>query len=277
MSKRLAPAPVASGQPEAPAPAAPGLADLQVWLLPWVATLALLLVVATAANVPLLLAMRDLLLPAGATFWSASTLLGDALVAPLLVVPFQRRRPSLVWESVLAALFATAFTHGLKPLFHQARPPAVLHDLVVIGPRLLAGSFPSGHTTTAFTVLGVLVLAGLVRRPLPRALALALACLVGCSRVVVGAHWPGDVLAGAAGGWLCAALGLAVAARWPLAPQGWFARSLPALLVLIALFDLFGHDTGYPAGMVLQHLVALLALCWFAGNAWHKLKQGQFK
>jgi membrane-associated phospholipid phosphatase len=231
-----------------------------------------LTVLGTGANVLLFLALRARLLPWGEGVWSGLTLLGDALVGPLLIVPFLRRQPGLIWAGTLAAAAATAYTHVLKPLVHMPRPPAVLDGLAVIGVRLTAGSFPSGHTATAFTVLGLLLLSGAVRGTLPVLAATALAVLVGLSRIVVGVHWPADVLAGAAGGWCSAWLGLWLARRWPIQPGGLASGALPALLSGIALVGLFGHDTGYPAGLWLQHSVALLAL---AGLAWQALDRAE--
>lgn len=214
-------------------------------------------------NVPWFEQLRPVLLAAMAgyaePFWSACTLLGDALVTPLLVIPFLPRRPQLAWASLLAALVATVLTHAVKPLLHLPRPPAVL-DLTVIGPRLLAGSFPSGHTTTAFTVFVLLWLAGGLRGPVAWSAGLLLAVLVALSRVAVGAHWPADLLAGAAAGWVSAWLALRLAARWPIAPTGRLAGLLPLVLGGLAMVDLFGHDTGYPAGMFLQQGVAALML-----------------
>ena len=54
-------------------------------------------------------------------------------------------------------------------------------------------SFPSGHTMTAFAVWGVLA----VGLPVMAKFYLAMAILIGLSRVFLGLHYPTDVLVGA--------------------------------------------------------------------------------
>ena len=65
-------------------------------------------------------------------------------------------------------------------------------------------SFPSGHTAAA-ALMATLVA---VHYPALTALAVPLAVLIGLSRVVLGVHFPTDILAGAVLGSLCAGMSL---------------------------------------------------------------------
>ncbi|MFA5083608.1 MAG: phosphatase PAP2 family protein, partial [Hydrogenophilaceae bacterium] len=158
-----------------------------IWLLP-AAALALLWPLSGPANQAWFLALNGLAAGLPDVFWSDLTVLGDTLVALCLLLPFLRRRPDLVLAALLASLPATLLSHGIKDGLALARPFAVLADQVhVIGPYLKAGSFPSGHTTTIFVLASVLALGLRARGAMPALLALAL--LVGLSRIAVGAHW----------------------------------------------------------------------------------------
>lgn len=238
---------------------------LRLLLPPMLLLLAAATVLAGDLDLALWLSLRTRLLPWGAPLWSGLTLLGDALVSPLLIIPFLHRRPRLGVEGALAAILATVCVHTLKPLVRMPRPAGLIDSISVIGPRLLAGSFPSGHTASAFTVLGLLVAAGLLRGTWPLLAGFMLAALVGLSRVVVGAHWPVDVLAGGAIGWCCGSLGVLLAERLPGAGRASLQGVAGGLLAVFALIDLLGHDTGYPAGLWLQRglaLAMLLLLLW---------------
>jgi len=105
--------------------------------------------------------------------------------------------------SVGAMLLTVALVQGsIKALLPRRRP---FHRrlAVVVGRRPVDSSFPSGHTAGSFAAATALGLFYPRRRPA----ALGLAAGVGLSRVYLGHHFPSDVLAGGALGWLLGTLG----------------------------------------------------------------------
>lgn len=100
--------------------------------------------------------------------------------------------------------------NGLKSWFHRPRP-FVEQTITVRMPPTAAsglpqdGSFPSGHASNAFMV-GVFF-ADRFRRK--RYVFYSLAALVAFSRVYLGLHYPGDVVAGGILGWFVTWLMLA--------------------------------------------------------------------
>ncbi len=94
---------------------------------------------------------------------------------------------------VAASLVGLALQQALKRTCGRTRP-----CLVAGGPPQRtaypdAGSFPSGHTLHA--VMSMVTVAGLL--PPLLVIYVPLACLVAASRIVLGVHYPSDVLTGA--------------------------------------------------------------------------------
>jgi membrane-associated phospholipid phosphatase len=155
---------------------------------------------------------------------------GHGLGLVLVIVAFHQLDRARRWAipRVLAcALAAGGVADLLKMLVIRIRPndlPFPFPDSVwkTFGdwwPMLSAASeyqsFPSAHTATAVGLAAALIWL----YPQGRWLFVALAGLVGCQRIASGAHYPSDVLLGAAAGCLVAALLLSI---------GWLPQWLSA-------------------------------------------------
>jgi len=95
--------------------------------------------------------------------------------------------------------------HPVKSFFRRKRPFIDIVRALVVGKKPGTWSFPSGHTASSFAAATILSCCW----PERKAFFLGLASLVGFSRIYAGAHYPGDVAAGATIG-----TALATAVRW---------------------------------------------------------------
>ena len=148
-----------------------------------------------------------------APFWVAVTelggwmvLLGIAVLAALYLLVRRRTRDAVFLLGVV--LGVRLLVEGQKLLFARPRPDAVhLADVSSF-------SFPSGHSANALATYVVLGIVFSANRTVMLLLAV-LAGLIGLSRILLGVHWPSDVL----GGWALAALCLIVATHLRGAPE----------------------------------------------------------
>lgn len=234
------------------------------WGVPLVAAAILIALVAADADRAAFLAINGWSRITGPAPWPYLTVLGDTAVAIALFLPFALRRPDVLRALVVGAVAATLFVHVLKPLLAEPRPPAVMApgSITIIGPAYTTRSFPSGHTTTIFLAASLVWLH--FRNGWLRTVVLALAIVVGLSRVVVGVHWPVDVAGGAAGGWLCGVAGTLLARRWPAGLRPGVQAVLTAIGAACAIALLAGLRTGYPAAAPLQIVVGATALAALA-------------
>lgn len=177
--------------------------------------------------------------------WSAITLLGDAAVVLALFALLLRSKPQ-VWAALLASVPAGALISvSAKHWASASRPAAVLDSATfnVIGPILQHNSFPSGHSISAFAVAAAVIATWVARPQRWHDWALILggllaATMVAVSRVAVGAHWPLDIAAGAAFGWLAGLSGAALALHsgwWTWLCRGAGRHAAGAALILWGL------------------------------------------
>jgi membrane-associated phospholipid phosphatase len=103
--------------------------------------------------------------------------------------------------------------YPVKYFFRRRRPFITIIQAITIGMKPGTWSFPSGHSAAAFAG------AWLLSRYLPkwRGRLFAVASLVAFSRVYLGDHYPGDVVAGSALGALLAEILRRI--PWPFRPQ----------------------------------------------------------
>ena len=102
----------------------------------------------------------------------------------------------------LAGLCGTLIYKWLKGKTSRPRPYEVHQDIWLTGIPLDRFSFPSGHTLHAVVFCSV----ALVYYPMLAWLLVPFTVMVGLSRVILGLHYPSDILAGALIGGLIAAL-----------------------------------------------------------------------
>ena len=184
----------------------------------------------------------------GRPFWVFVTSLGNStsLVAASLLLAAALHRLKRSGDGarfVLLLLLCIALNSTLKWVFQVPRPD--------MGLGLSGFSFPSGHSSASaafFAMLAILLGTGqrLPWRRLAYLCALLPALLIGISRIMLGAHWPLDVLAAWCEGLMAAAL----LRLWLLRPQrnlkpidGWHIGALTGgILILLAGLAFWHYD-----------------------------------
>ena len=130
----------------------------------------------------------------------SNTTTGFALAAPVAMgaVALINKNDELLKNAIYvsAALGVDGvLTYSAKKVFHRQRPYLVYPNVIVAYDIEKSMSFPSGHTSMAFTTATALSLS------YPKWYVIApgyfWACSVGYSRMNLGVHYPSDVLAGA--------------------------------------------------------------------------------
>jgi len=119
-------------------------------------------------------------------------------VLVLFYMLFKRMKKALVyffWIAITIGINDLISARILKPLFGRLRPCREFPEMIEVVRGWCGGdfSFPSNHasnTAVAVTILWFVLPKG------PRVFVVSLGLLVGFSRIYLGVHYPGDVLAG---------------------------------------------------------------------------------
>lgn len=96
-------------------------------------------------------------------------------------------------SSALALAVSHIPVHIVKKLFPRKRPYLIVEKTNFHTNPLQDHSFPSGHTTSIFSV----IIPNILFIPVIALILLPLGILVGLSRIYLGLHYPSDVLVGA--------------------------------------------------------------------------------
>ncbi len=206
-------------------------------------------------------------------FWENVTFLGDGLPAAVLLIFFCRRHAHLLWLGVLAALITGLGLQICKHVLDFLRPAGLLgaEHIHVIGKTLNHHSFPSGHSATAFVL--ACVLSEYAKQDLipPYArtvqiLLVVMAGLIAWSRVVVGAHWPTDVILGGIWGWYSGKLILWLSVRTADIGRTRLSANILYGIGAIACAIILTFDGGYPLAQPLATMLGLFALVFLANT-----------
>jgi membrane-associated phospholipid phosphatase len=229
-----------------------------IWGLPVFILALSVIVYFSDTNLSLFFAINKLSKYTGDMIWAGLTIFADGLVAFIILLPWIKRKPQLIWAVLLAAIIFTLFGQGIKRVVDMPRPPQVLspESFHLIGPDWGQHAFPSGHAAMIFILTGAFVFT--ISKAWVRWLLIVLASLVALSRVVVGVHWPLDILAGAAIGWLGVWIGLILSTYSPWGWGGLGQKILGAVLLIACVVLFFVDYTGYEGIMGLQRLMAIL-------------------
>jgi len=205
-------------------------------------------------------------------WWIGLTWSGLGICCTLWLTALSAKQPRRIAAFFLAFIVGGLLVHIIKRSLHWDRPLAVFgpHFLgfQIMGEALYTKSMPSGHATTAWAVAALLVLSE-GRAAWWRHVWWLLAAAQSVSRLVVGAHWPSDVLVGTGLGLSLSLLvwHLPVTTRlshW--VDQALVRRCIAALLPLLGI-GLCLADLGWSLPLWMQANVMALSL-WGAWQWW---------
>lgn len=141
-------------------------------------------------------------------------------LALMLYRPTRRFGTAMLFGVAIGALFTNVF---LKVAIARPRPYAdesgIFYQLwLLVGQNVESDmSFPSGHTTAAFSTMTALFLMGNKKYSWT---AFIFAFLMGLARIYLVVHYPSDVLGGIIVGFVAGCLGALIASKLP---EAWYA------------------------------------------------------
>lgn len=124
------------------------------------------------------------------------TSFGNGMFLLAIALALGYKKPRFLFAILIAAILGGITSNVLKSYFNTLRPPAILVESAfhLADNAFKYDSFPSGHTLTAF--LFASICSCFLKRIWVTFALLAIATLVGLTRIGLGIHWPIDTLIG---------------------------------------------------------------------------------
>ena len=139
----------------------------------------------------------DFVMPHLTDLGGFATLLGLSILAMIICRYFKKDRYFEIAKHCLFALVLSGIIAAcLKLAIHQPRPYTVLSNIHQLVVPTEPNSFPSGHTSSSFSVVTVLIQES-QRYKWPIGLLVLFCLLIAFSRIYCGMHYPLDVAVGA--------------------------------------------------------------------------------
>jgi undecaprenyl-diphosphatase len=139
----------------------------------------------------------DMVMPHLTDLGGFVTLLALSIIAILLCRHYKKERYLRITMMCLAALLLSgAVAACLKLAIHEPRPYVVLDNVRQLVVPSEPNSFPSGHTSSTFSIVTVLV-HELKQHKILIVLLVLFCILIAFSRIYCGMHYPFDVIVGA--------------------------------------------------------------------------------
>ena len=204
------------------------------------------------------------------SLWSNLTLLGDTGILWPMMLIFALGSIERLYAVLAAVPVGGLLSLVLKRLFDEPRPAGVIQlaDMHIIGPMLKTHGFPSGHSITIFAAFSVILLTCSFKSNLYNAIfksaILMLGAMVVISRIMVGAHWPFDCLAGVCIGWLSGLSGIYTVKIFYKHLQTFKLHlTIVSLLWLVSISNIF-RQFDYPGSNIAVALSLLISSIFFA-------------
>lgn len=190
------------------------------------------------------------------------TSFGNGMFLLAIALALGYKNPHFLFAVLIAAIIGGITSKQLKSHFDTLRPPAIMVENAfhLADNAFKYDSFPSGHTLTAF--LFASICACFLQRIWITFALLAVATLVGFTRIALGIHWPIDALMGGVLGCIIGLSAYTLSKRF-FKFYGTKMYVFTTFIFVMACIILLTHKNDYTLAQPMLSIVALYAVIIF--------------